>query len=343
VNMALPIEIERLLVRPDVASHVARTFSSQVTPIIERHVKEAITKTLIPAYSQQSQAMHQDLSREIHAEILNVKKEIITWQSEALKGQEAIIRDMEQTIKQLSEQVKFLGLNMPSSYHPNVRNSPGPTSNPTIPAQQMPPPHLRQGGMPVAQPQMYASNAPASFAQAPPLSNTSWYTSNVPPPHSNLPPAQQQQQNPQVVRDTNSQEEDWDEVYLRVLGTQESRQLRELLGRSNPDVIMPLNSAGPLSQAVILTLIHRIAAAVGDISPVDDFFKSGLWWMQRAISVLNANDPLISPYVGRVLPSVQGMLQTTRQRLNILPVSPSIDTTRSITDLQDMIGRKIHQ
>lgn len=32
--------------------------------------------------------MHQELSREIHSEILNVKKEIITWQSEALKGQE---------------------------------------------------------------------------------------------------------------------------------------------------------------------------------------------------------------------------------------------------------------
>lgn len=32
--------------------------------------------------------MHQELSREIHAEILNLKKEVITWQSEALRGQE---------------------------------------------------------------------------------------------------------------------------------------------------------------------------------------------------------------------------------------------------------------
>ena len=70
------------------ANHVARTFSAAVTPLVERHVKDAINKTLIPAYMQQSQTMQQDLSRELHAEILNVKKEIITWQSDALKNQD---------------------------------------------------------------------------------------------------------------------------------------------------------------------------------------------------------------------------------------------------------------
>jgi hypothetical protein len=88
IFQALPNEIERLLLRPDVSNHVARTFSSAITPIIERHVKEAINKTLIPAYTAQSSAMHQELSREIHAEMLNIKKEVIAWQSEALRGQE---------------------------------------------------------------------------------------------------------------------------------------------------------------------------------------------------------------------------------------------------------------
>ena len=84
----LPNEIEKLLLRPDVSSHVARTFSAAVTPIIERHVKDAINKTLIPAYTAQSASMHQELSREIRAEMLNIKKEVISWQSEALRGQE---------------------------------------------------------------------------------------------------------------------------------------------------------------------------------------------------------------------------------------------------------------
>ena len=50
----------------------------------------------------------------------------------------------------------------------------------------------------------------------------------------------------------------WDDSYLNVLGTQDTRQLRELLARSNPDVVMPLKGQSPLSQAVILTLVHRV-------------------------------------------------------------------------------------
>lgn len=84
----LPTELERLLVRPDVSAHIARTFTSTVSPLVERQVKDTITKSLIPAYTQQSSAMHQELSREIHSEILNLKKEVITWQTEALRGQE---------------------------------------------------------------------------------------------------------------------------------------------------------------------------------------------------------------------------------------------------------------
>jgi len=82
------MEVERLLLRPDVSNHVARTFSAAITPQIEKHVKDVISNTLIPAYTQISSSMHQELSREIHSEILSLKKEVITWQSEALRGQE---------------------------------------------------------------------------------------------------------------------------------------------------------------------------------------------------------------------------------------------------------------
>lgn len=87
----MPNEIERLLMRPEVSNHIARTFSAAITPLVERQVKETITKSLIPAYTQQSSAMHQELTREIHSEILNLKKEVITWQSDALRTQEVNI------------------------------------------------------------------------------------------------------------------------------------------------------------------------------------------------------------------------------------------------------------
>lgn len=47
-----------------------------------------MSKTLIPAYQAQSSAMHQELTREIRNEVMNLKKEIITWQTEALRTQE---------------------------------------------------------------------------------------------------------------------------------------------------------------------------------------------------------------------------------------------------------------
>jgi len=104
---------------------------------------------------------------------------------------------------------------------------------------------------------------------------------------------------------------------------------------------MPLNGTPPLSQAVILTLVHRLAGALGETPPADESFKSTLWWLQRAASVLNANDPLISPYVARVMPNVQQVLNTTKQRLSIIPGGPSLmDAARTISDVQDVLSRK---
>jgi hypothetical protein len=47
-----------------------------------------VSKTFIPAYSQQSSAMHQELLRELRTEIHNVKKESIAWQNDTARGQE---------------------------------------------------------------------------------------------------------------------------------------------------------------------------------------------------------------------------------------------------------------
>ena len=49
--------------------------------------------------------------------------------------------------------------------------------------------------------------------------------------------------------------------------------------------------------------------------------------------------PLIGPYIGRVLPNVQQMLNTTKSRLSILP-GPPIEATRTISEIQDILTRK---
>ncbi|KAI9458037.1 hypothetical protein F5148DRAFT_1221565 [Russula earlei] len=336
MNQTLPNEIERLLLRPDVSNHVARTFSSAVTPIIERHVKEAINKILIPAYTAQSSSMHQELSREIRTEMLNIKKEVIAWQSDALRGQESVIRELEQSVRTLSEQIKFLSINTGTPLQqPQVRNSPGPatgTGSMISFSQQQP---FRHAGPPVNVPQLYGP-PPQQPPQQPNLQG-SWFPSGIPAPqasHPALPPPTQQ--TPPAPT-----EELWDDTYLNVLGTQDIRQLRELLARSNPEIVMPLKGQSPLSQAVILTLVHRLAGAIGESAPVDESFKSSMWWLQRAATVLNTNDPLIAPYTPRVLPSVQAMLNTTKQRIAILPGgSQVLETARAISDVQEVLSHK---
>lgn len=90
ILQSLPTEIEKLLLRPDISNHFANMLSSNLNPLIERYVKDSVSKTFIPAYSQQSSAMHQELLHELRTEIHNVKKESITWQNDTARGQEVL-------------------------------------------------------------------------------------------------------------------------------------------------------------------------------------------------------------------------------------------------------------
>lgn len=73
---------------------------------------------------------------------------------------------------------------------------------------------------------------------------------------------------------------------------------------------MPLNGPSPLSQAVILTIVHKVSSTdpgllveplsdnesflqlggyIGESAPEGETFKSSLWWLQRAATVLKTN------------------------------------------------------
>jgi len=194
---------------------------------------------------------------------------------------------------------------------------------------------FRHAGPPTNVPQMYGPPPQPPTQQS--TMQGAWFPPSIPAPqasHPALPPPTQQ--TPPAPA-----EETWDDSYLNVLATQDTRQLRELLARSNPEVVMPLKGQPPLSQAVILTLVHRLAGAIGESAPVDESFKSSMWWLQRAATVLNTNDPLIAPYIARVLPSVQAMLNTTKQRIAILPGgSQVLETARQISDVQEVLSHK---
>lgn len=277
--------MEKLLLRPDISGHFAHILSSNLTPLIERHVKEAITKTFIPIYSQQSSAMHQDLLRELRNEIHSVKTELTAWQSEAFRSQEVCpatlsnipkltfsqssIRELEHTVRALSDQVKYLSVNSAGHHsilqQPQARNSPGtnvPAIQPTLPQSL----HRQQNPPQSNQPPSNYGHTISNFQQQPPpppppVMHGPWYGSGIAAPQASHPATLPQPPPSQAPSERTPpiKPEQWDEIYLGVLHTQDASKLRELLSHTNPELIMPLNGPSLVSQAVILTLVHRVS------------------------------------------------------------------------------------
>lgn len=94
-----------------------------------------------------------------------------------------------------------------------------------------------------------------------PMQHNTWFTpTNIAAPQASHPVAPPPAPQQAIRTPPLPQSEEWDDTYLAVLGTQDARQLRELLARSNPEIIMPTTGSGPLSQAVVLTLVHRVGS-----------------------------------------------------------------------------------
>ena len=156
---------------------------------------------------------------------------------------------MEHSIRTLSEQIKLLSLNMPVGApvpHVHQTRSPGSPAASAGTAHSQLPAHLRQ----------HPSYSPQGTYAAPATQAQGWY------PTPSLPSTQGTPSGPSQgvgLPPSTSKTEDWEEIFMSVLGGQDMRQLRELLARSNPEVILPSSGKGPLSQAVVLTLIHRVS------------------------------------------------------------------------------------
>jgi len=90
---------------------------------------------------------------------------------------------------------------------------------------------------------------------------------------------------------------------------------------------------------VILALIHRLALSLTELSPADDSFKNSLWWLQRCAYSLRPSDVVIAPYISRVLQTAQSTLNTTIQRLNVLPGGPSLaETSTMVGQIQQTLS-----
>ncbi|KAK7049242.1 hypothetical protein VNI00_005843 [Paramarasmius palmivorus] len=358
IGRSLPVEIEKLLLRPDVSSHFSHLLSNNLSTLIDRHIKDAVSKNILAAYSQQSSALHQEFMRELRSEIHGFKAELSGWQSEALRNQESTIRELQRTVQALSDQVKYMSLNQTGSALHHIQQAPQPHhgSPAGSGSSNINQSHLRQpnvqANLPPPSTQVSPNNYSVPHGTYPPppppqvqpqqsMLSHPWLSNNIVAPqasHPAIPPPA-----PQAERTPPIKPEQWDEIYLGVLHTQDATKLRDLLAHTNPEVIMPLQGQVLVSQAVILTLVHRLSAMVGDLSPTDESLKTSLWWLQRAVMLLRPEDKLITDFIPRVIPNVQVLLNTTKQRLAI-PVPggpPTLDIARSISDVQESLRRKV--
>ncbi|KAJ3840135.1 hypothetical protein F5878DRAFT_614147 [Lentinula raphanica] len=374
ISQRIPAEMEKLLLRPDISGHFSHILSSQLTPMIERHVKEAVGKTMIPLYSQQSTNSHQELLRELRNELHLFKSETTTLQSEIIRNQESSIRELERNMRALSDQVKFMSMNLTgSALHQIQQHQPGghgsPASN--VPQQSgltqmsQPPANHRQGSMQSIQSsttqmssqlssQQLPSQLPPSYSMGPQNSSyphpsqasqlpPQWYNHPIAAPQASHPAVPPPPAHPPNQRSPSIPPEQWDEMYLSVLHTQDTNKLKDLITSTDPDLIVPLNGTPLVSQAVILTLVHRLSSIIGETPANEEIFKTSLWWLQRLVSILRPEDKLITDFIPRLIPNVQVSLNTTKQRLTIpIPgVPPTVDVARSISDIQETLRRKV--
>jgi len=100
-------------------------------------------------------------------------------------------------------------------------------------------------------------NSHTNFQTQGPPPQPQWFPPTIAAPQASH-PATIPQPPPQTDRSPPVKSDQWDEIYLSVLHTQDISKLRELLARTNPELIMPVNGQPLVSQAVILTLVHRV-------------------------------------------------------------------------------------
>lgn len=192
--------------------------------------------------------------------------------------------------------------------------------------QQQPPPSWQsgpgpaQGPPPQPQPQVQQQQ----YQPPPPAQPIPTYAQQSYKPQQQQAPPPQQMAPPQGAPITRgvgnvTSGDDWDDIFLATLQRQDARQLRDLLARCNPDIIMPAKrELSPIGQAVVLTLIHRVSLpsiykycrvvyrtlllslfyqlseSLPDLSAQDESLRAALWWLHRAAYTLNPSVSILS-------------------------------------------------
>lgn len=317
MKVALPSELQKLLLRPDVSSHLTRSFASGVLPLVERTVSESIMQVLVPQFQDATDAVADRVLREIHAEVTGVRKTIVAEQSEALKETEVRMREMARQMEAMQAQMAALvrsNERLSQSVAQMERRAPITQAQP-VPEQPPSRASIAQVVSPAYQTAQHTPPAAATVAQQ----QKAAASSAAPPP-------------PAATPAVSNQPDDIEDRFLTALShsdpTQaEYRWLHELLTsfayQGGPAAVL---SKGLLSQPVILTLLHRLATSLVDPSsgtgapaPAATLayphlpYELAVPWIEASAQALRPQEQAIAAYYPRVSELVRRALIVAQQ------------------------------
>lgn len=266
-------QVERSLI-----PHLGRTFTATLSPIVERNVRTLIADSLVPKFLAGVDHISDELSDSIHREMLEVRKDVLVEQSAQLKTSEAMIEAMTASmkmligqVKDLSEQVKEMKSNqeqaqvqalaqaqMLAQTQAHAQAQAQARAFTAAPSQAMAPQSLGGPSFSSAtttpQTNQTIPRQPAEFLAPRPMAPV------VPPPAtvSVNPPASALRPDPAL---TNVEED-----FLNALMTLGDLDLIQFVTSRQSRIQEYLPAPGqapcPLSQQVLLTMIHRVSASL---------------------------------------------------------------------------------
>lgn len=80
--------MEQLFLRPDITNHIASLITKNLNPVIDRAVKDVMSKSFGNAYAQHQASIHQELIRDIRTEFVKFKNDTAARQGETQRAHE---------------------------------------------------------------------------------------------------------------------------------------------------------------------------------------------------------------------------------------------------------------
>ncbi|KAL9934218.1 hypothetical protein V8E36_006674 [Tilletia maclaganii] len=109
VLAALPHELHRFLLRPDLSAHLIRTITTGVLPDVQKTAVDTVTRVLAPEFEEVFNGLESKFIKAVEWDMVNLRKDVVAEQGEALVETNMLVKAMTGGMAELRGAV--LGMN----------------------------------------------------------------------------------------------------------------------------------------------------------------------------------------------------------------------------------------